>query len=229
MALSSTLAEIAHDDSTQEESSQLELLLPQSDPGPAHILRRGSLVIDSDDDGYSYSYGPKGLAGLQNNRYALLCTVFASIGGLTFGYDQGVIANVLVMRDFMARWPIGPWEKGLMSASITVPISLLKCEQPCAAAVLELGALFGALSAGIFADRYSRRYSMFLACGMSTQAPNFLYQELNRRTIVVFCVGSAFQCGARSLTHLVFGRAVGGVGVGALRCVVFVMALFISL
>jgi MFS family permease len=34
-----------------------------------------------------------------------------------------------------------------------------------AAAVLELGALFGALSAGILADRYSRRYSIFLAGG----------------------------------------------------------------
>lgn len=70
-----------------------------------------------------------------HNGFALGCAVFASIGGLTFGYDQGVtkpynvqkvaerraylragvIANVLVMKDFTERWPIGPWEKGLMS------------------------------------------------------------------------------------------------------------------
>jgi hypothetical protein len=63
---------------------------------------------------YAYAYGP---AGLCANTYALRCAVFASIGGLTFGYDQGVIANVLVMDDFVARWPIGPWERGLMSTS----------------------------------------------------------------------------------------------------------------
>jgi len=64
-------------------------------------------------------------------------------------------------------------------------------------AVLELGALFGALASGILADRFSRRHSMFLAC-------------------VVFCIGSGLQCGAGSLSHLVLGRAIGGFGVGAL-------------
>jgi len=65
---------------------------------------------------YTYAYGPAGLAGLRANAYALRCAVFASLGGLTFGYDQGVIANVLVMSDFVARWPVGAWERGLMSA-----------------------------------------------------------------------------------------------------------------
>lgn len=34
---------------------------------------------------------------------------------------------------------------------------------------------------------------------------------------VIFCVGSAMQCAAHALGHLVAGRAIGGVGVGALR------------
>ena len=81
-------------------------------------LRGGTLSVHPDGEHYSYSYryGPTGLAGLLANTYALRCAVFASIGGLTFGYDQGVIANVLVMEDFVTRWPIGPWERGLMSA-----------------------------------------------------------------------------------------------------------------
>ena len=33
----------------------------------------------------------------------------------------------------------------------------------------------------------------------------------------VFCVGSALQTWARSLTQLTGGRAIGGIGVGALR------------
>ena len=65
---------------------------------------------------YTYRYGPPGIAGLLRNKYTFVCALSASIGGLTFGYDQGVIANVLVMKDFLERWPdVGPWEKGVMS------------------------------------------------------------------------------------------------------------------
>jgi len=49
------------------------------------------------------------------NKYILLSALFASIGGLTFGYDQGIIANVLDMKTFAERWPIGAWEKGIIS------------------------------------------------------------------------------------------------------------------
>jgi len=81
-------------------------------------LRGGTLSVRRAGDSYTYAYayGPAGLAGLRANAYALRCAVFASLGGLTFGYDQGVIANVLVMSDFVARWPVGAWERGLMSA-----------------------------------------------------------------------------------------------------------------
>jgi hypothetical protein len=97
-------------------------LLPPSSSHTKQVglnLRGGTLSVHPDGEHYSYSYayGPTGLAGLLANTYALRCAVFASIGGLTFGYDQGVIANVLVMKDFVTRWPIGPWERGLMSAS----------------------------------------------------------------------------------------------------------------
>lgn len=66
------------------------------------------------------------------------------------------------------------------------------------AAVLELLALMGSLTCGVLADRFSRRQSIVAAC-------------------VIFCIGSAIQCGARTLSDLVLGRAIGGFGVGALR------------
>ncbi|VDB84805.1 unnamed protein product [Peniophora sp. CBMAI 1063] len=141
-------------------------------------LRGGSLSVRADGS-YSYAYGPPGLTGLAHNRLALACAIFASLGGLTFGYDQGVIANVLVMPDFVLRWPISAWQRGIMTA------------------VLELGCLFGALGAGVLADRLSRRAGIMFAC-------------------VVFCIGSTLQCGATSLFHLTIGRAIGGLGVGAL-------------
>ncbi|KAI0300838.1 hypothetical protein BC826DRAFT_1090192 [Russula brevipes] len=147
---------------------------------PTHAdLRGGTLSVRADGEdhySYTYAYGPAGLAGLRGNTYALRCAVFASLGGLTFGYDQGVIANVLVMEDFVARWPIGAWERGLMTA------------------VLELGCLFGALGAGVLADRVSRRTAIASACA-------------------VFCIGSALQTWAQSLTQITGGRAIGGLGI----------------
>ena len=115
------------DDTTRTLSPEADdaLLSPLLPPSPSsHTkqlglnLRGGTLFVRPDGEHYSYSYtyGPTGLAGLLANTYALRCAVFASLGGLTFGYDQGVIANVLVMKDFVTRWPVGPWELGLMSA-----------------------------------------------------------------------------------------------------------------
>ena len=78
----------------------------------------------------------------------------------------------------------------------------------------------GALIAGVYADRYSRRYSIVLASGTS-----FLQKDVKTfypldSFSVIFCIGSAFQCGAQNLSHLIIGRALGGVGVGALRPVI---------
>ncbi|KIJ51211.1 hypothetical protein M422DRAFT_58818 [Sphaerobolus stellatus SS14] len=138
----------------------------------------GTLVVETNGK-YTYAYGPSGLPGLLANPYAFRSALFASLGGLTFGYDQGVIANVLVMKDFITRFPITSWEKGVMTA------------------VLELGALIGALTAGVCVDKLSRRGAISLAC-------------------VVFCTGSVLQTFANSVSTLTVGRAIGGVGIGAL-------------
>jgi hypothetical protein len=122
--------------STVADEASLPLLPPAaaSTSSSSHAknadLRGGTLSVRPDGEdhySYRYAYGPAGLAGLRSNTYALRCAVFASLGGLTFGYDQGVIANVLVMEDFVARWPIGAWERGLMSASPLLPFSFRSC------------------------------------------------------------------------------------------------------
>lgn len=84
------------------------------------------------------TYGPPGFKGVFTNYYAALCAAFAAIGGLIFGYDQGVVSIVLVMPQFLARFArvsdsasgAGFW-KGLLTAMI------------------ELGALLGALNQGV--------------------------------------------------------------------------------
>ncbi|KAH9052955.1 hypothetical protein EDB83DRAFT_2395164 [Lactarius deliciosus] len=144
---------------TSAEADASSPLLPI--PPSSARLHGGTLSVHPDGEHYSYAYGPTGLAGLCANTYTLRCAI-------------GVIANVLVMKDFRTRWPVGPWELGLMTA------------------VLELGCLFGVLATGVFADRISRRTSIASACG------------------------SALQTLARSLSQITGGRAIGGIGVGAL-------------
>ncbi|GJJ08541.1 hypothetical protein Clacol_002759 [Clathrus columnatus] len=122
---------------TRREYSQI----PVNEPESTKIIHfdDGSWFSLNDDGSHKYAYGPSGFRGLFHNSLAFRSALFASLGGLMFGYDQGVIANVLVMKDFISRWPITPWQKGLMTA------------------VLELGALIGTLAAGTLADRFSRR------------------------------------------------------------------------
>ena len=84
------------------------------------------------------TYGPPGFKGVFTNYYAALCAAFAALGGLIFGYDQGVVSIVLVMPQFLARFArvsdtasgAGFW-KGLLTAMI------------------ELGALMGAINQGV--------------------------------------------------------------------------------
>ncbi|KAG9192337.1 general substrate transporter [Alternaria panax] len=134
-------------------------------------------------------YGPGGFRGLFSNPYVAMCAAFATIGGLLFGYDQGVISVTLVMEQFLGRFPrvsseasgAGFW-KGLMTA------------------MLELGALIGALFAGWIADKLSRKYSIVVA-------------------VIVFTIGSILQTAAVNYAMLTIGRLIGGWGIGALATI----------
>ncbi|KAJ4384705.1 hypothetical protein N0V86_000306 [Didymella sp. IMI 355093] len=118
-----------------------------------------------------------------------MCATFATIGGLLFGYDQGVVSVTLVMDQFLETFPrvsetasgAGFW-KGLMTA------------------MLELGALIGALFAGYLADKLSRKYSIVVS-------------------VIVFTVGSILQTAAVEYGMLTVGRLIGGIGIGALACI----------
>ncbi|KAJ7438143.1 hypothetical protein FB451DRAFT_1416391 [Mycena latifolia] len=113
------------DSPTHEEGAQNTPLLPPS--GPA---RHSGLTVDPDSN-YSYSYGPPGLAGLWPTIMPCFALSFASIGGLSFGYDQGVvILHPMILRALLMDVP-----------------QIANKRRPTA--VLELGALFGALASGV--------------------------------------------------------------------------------
>ncbi|KAH9223891.1 sugar transporter [Leptodontidium sp. 2 PMI_412] len=105
----------------------------------------GGVAITSDVE---LSYGPAGYKGLVKEPYIFFISCFASIGGVLFGYDQGVISGVLVMSNFAKNFP-----------SLAHDLTL----QGWMVAVLTLGAMFGAFVNGPIADKISRRWDLLLA------------------------------------------------------------------
>ncbi|RDW58359.1 hypothetical protein BP5796_12289 [Coleophoma crateriformis] len=135
-------------------------------------------------------YGPSGFRGIFTSRYVAMCAAFSAIGGMLFGYDQGVISITLVMPQFLERFPQvsstyagGGFYKGLLTGMI------------------ELGAFIGALNQGWVADKISRKYSILVA-------------------VAIFTLGSSLQTGAIDYGMLVAARFIGGIGIGMLSMVV---------
>ncbi|KAL7413610.1 general substrate transporter [Mrakia frigida] len=89
---------------------------------------------------------PSGWRGLIHSRQTLMISGFASLGGLCFGYDQGVVANVLVMSSFTSTFHLTPQQTGILTA------------------ILTLGSLFGSLASSPLADIYSRKHTLLAAC-----------------------------------------------------------------
>ncbi|KAK0500345.1 general substrate transporter [Armillaria luteobubalina] len=92
--------------------------------------------------------GASGWAGLVRNRKIFSITVFASQGGLLYGYNQGVFSGVLGMYTFDQR----------MHSAVSDP-----GKKGWLVAILELGAWFGVLVSGYLADKLSRKFTIFLA------------------------------------------------------------------
>ena len=99
----------------------------------------------------------------------------------------GLISVLLVIPQFLGRFGRvasagGGFWKGLLTAMI------------------ELGALLGALNQGWIADKISRKYSIVVA-------------------VVIFTIGSILQTAAVDYAMLVVARLIGGVGIGMLSMV----------
>ena len=97
------------------------------------------------------------------------------LAGLLFGYDQGVISGAL--EGIQKTFDVGTVLTEVITAWVT------------------LGALFGALTAGILADRIGRRKTIATAAAL-------------------FILGAALESLAPSTGVLVIGRLVVGFGVG---------------
>lgn len=144
----------------------------------------------ADSEALAHAIGGNGLKDVFSSGLVLIASFATCMGGLLFGFDQGILTIVLTMKQFLGQFPdIDPdvsssaaFHKGLMTA------------------LLELGALIGALQAGFVADKYSRKSAIGLGS-------------------VWFVIGAILQTSSFSYAQLVVGRLVGGLGVGLLSAV----------
>ncbi|WWC60053.1 uncharacterized protein I303_102616 [Kwoniella dejecticola CBS 10117] len=136
------------------------------------------------------SLGGNKLKDVFANWIVVSAAFCACMGGLLFGFDQGILSIVLTMKQFLTQFPEvdtaqdsgAAFNKGIMTA------------------LLELGAFLGALQAGFLADRFSRKKAIAIGS-------------------VWFIIGSVIQASSFSFAQLVVGRFIGGVGIGVLSSV----------
>ncbi|KAH8801770.1 MFS monosaccharide transporter [Xylogone sp. PMI_703] len=91
----------------------------------------------------------QGAAALFQNGKTFAICLFASLGGLVYGYNQGMFSSILTMHSFQNRIKGYAAETGTKQAIVT--------------SVLELGAWLGTLLNGYLADALGRRKTVVLA------------------------------------------------------------------
>ncbi|TGO17170.1 hypothetical protein BTUL_0020g00560 [Botrytis tulipae] len=136
--------------------------------------------------------GASGPAALVKNFRVFSIALFACIGGLLYGYNQGVFSGVLTMNSFMSH--MGNYDS-------TDPAD--QSRKGWLTSILELGAWLGALLSGFMAEALSRKYGILIATA-------------------VFIIGVIVQATAISAGHsaILGGRFITGMGVGSLSMIV---------
>lgn len=109
---------------------------------------KAKVGIDIDVLAESIPYGPSGVRGIfSSGPYMLSAAFLASLGGFSFGYDQGVMGIINVLPQFHAVIPEAENEfnKGFMTG------------------MLLLGAFIGCWFYPYISDRWSRKKALLLS------------------------------------------------------------------
>jgi len=139
--------------------------------------------------------GTTGPMALMRNLKVFGIACFACLGGLLYGYNQGVFSGVLVMTSF----------KQHMGNYIEDPETLTynSSKQGWLVSILELGAWLGTMYSGFLAEIFSRKYAILM-------------------NVAVFVVGVVIQTTSVAGGHdsILAGRFITGMGVGSLSMIV---------
>ncbi|KAM0473654.1 hypothetical protein ACHAPX_008059 [Trichoderma viride] len=98
--------------------------------------------------------GNSGARALVKNFRVFSLAAFACIGGVLYGYNQGMFSGVLAMPSFKQH--MGAYDPLDPNASQT--------KKGWLTAILELGAWVGTLFSGFMAEAISRKYGIIVAC-----------------------------------------------------------------
>ncbi|KAM0449637.1 hypothetical protein ACHAO4_007302 [Trichoderma viride] len=137
--------------------------------------------------------GDSGARALVKNFRVFSLAAFACIGGVLYGYNQGMFSGVLAMPSFKQH--MGAYDPLDPTASQT--------KKGWLTAILELGAWFGTLFSGFMAEAISRKYGIIVAC-------------------CIFIIGVVVQATSIQAGYpaILGGRFVTGMGVGSLSMIV---------
>ncbi|CAO2657234.1 Nn.00g033600.m01.CDS01 [Neocucurbitaria sp. VM-36] len=140
--------------------------------------------------------GASGPMALLKNLRVFGIACFACLGGLLYGYNQGVFSGVLTMTSFKEH--MGDYIKDKET------LEWDSSKQGWLVAILELGAWLGTMYSGFLAEILSRKYAILINVG-------------------IFIIGVIVQCTAvTGVGHnaILGGRFVTGMGVGSLSMIV---------
>ncbi|KAI0506668.1 sugar transporter [Xylaria bambusicola] len=137
--------------------------------------------------------GASGPMALVKNFKVFRIALFACIGGVLYGYNQGMFSGLLAMPAFQSH--MGEYDPFDPTADQT--------KKGWLTAILELGAWIGTLMSGFIAETISRKYGVLVA-------------------VSVFVLGVIVQATAQTTGHngILAGRFVTGMGVGSLAAIV---------
>ena len=136
--------------------------------------------------------GPSGPRGLIENGRVFGIACFACLGGLLYGYNQGVFSGVLAMHSFgthMGDAVTNASKKGWLTA------------------IFELGAWSGTLYSPIIAEKLSRKYTILINVGVFIVG------------VIIQCLAGTAHYPSSS-QFILGGRFVTGMGVGSLSMTV---------
>ncbi|KAK1775542.1 general substrate transporter [Copromyces sp. CBS 386.78] len=149
--------------------------------------------------------GKSGPGALVKNFRVFSIACFACIGGVLYGYNQGMFSGVLAMPAFQKRKMslITDERKTDMGEYDPIDPNASQTKKGWLTAILELGAWLGTLLSGFMAEVLSRKYGVLVAC-------------------LVFMLGVIIQATSMSGGHetILAGRFITGMGVGSLAMII---------
>ncbi|KAM7200976.1 Sugar transporter domain containing protein [Rhypophila sp. PSN 637] len=135
--------------------------------------------------------GSGSIHGLTGKSLIYFTSVFVSLGVFLFGYDQGVMSGIITYNSPGSQCAFG----------ISANSRFRDAEARTMVAILEVGAFISSLLVGRIGDIIGRRKTI-------------LYGSM------IFLVGGALQTAAKTMTMMMVGRFIAGLGVGMLSTIV---------